>query len=184
MFVDKKSWHARVYGWWYTNKYSNRYRSSTPDSTNLCPYMRAVMFWAPLRLWFWDWVSMFTFRNTEIPMNLVTIPVTYITALKMMGYATYTGKLVMIVLGLGILALGIVITLAAALVLWAQRYKLGRKVLDKFFVPIGECLTVAVKKSRISGFFELLHALLRSAHDGVCPPVDFVEGNAEPSILT
>ena len=51
MEISKKSPIDRIYAWWHQAKYG-----STPDHdyTNLCPYVRAVLFWALPR---WIWLS-------------------------------------------------------------------------------------------------------------------------------
>lgn len=48
MKISRNSWHARVYSWWYREKHGY-YPSS---GVNLCPYVRAVLFWAHLRFLF------------------------------------------------------------------------------------------------------------------------------------
>ena len=49
MIVDKSSWHARLYFWWHKQKRPN---GSEPTVVNLCPYVRTVLLWAPLRFVF------------------------------------------------------------------------------------------------------------------------------------
>jgi hypothetical protein len=54
MIVDKTSWHTRLYFWWHKAKYPNWPYPHWPEPTsvNLCPYVRTVLFWAPLRFVF------------------------------------------------------------------------------------------------------------------------------------
>lgn len=58
MKLSKRSWHTRVYLWWCSQKYDTpKYmpdggiklipRAERP--VNLCPYVRTVLFYAPLR---------------------------------------------------------------------------------------------------------------------------------------
>lgn len=42
--VDRNSWHARMYLWHRRQKGQH-----FTNSVNLCPYMRTVLLWAPLR---------------------------------------------------------------------------------------------------------------------------------------
>lgn len=172
MVVARNSWHARVYKWWYCNKYGSY---SYPRTTNLCPYMRAVMFWAPLRLLFWDWVKMFSFRGCEVTTNVVTIPLMWVSVAMLLGYLDYKAKLVFAILGFIVVALIIVVSILVSLIIAAQNYKVGRKITDWFFKPIGDGIVKVVTKAKVPTFLDLIHALLRSAHDGVCPPVDFID---------
>lgn len=48
MKISRNSWHARVYSWWYNEKHGH-YPSG---GVNLCPYVRAVLFWAHFRFLF------------------------------------------------------------------------------------------------------------------------------------
>src|SRR5258708_4377141 len=49
MQIDSRSWHAKVYQWWY-----KRNRGYKAETTNLCRYCRAVMFWSWLQPLFVD----------------------------------------------------------------------------------------------------------------------------------
>ena len=54
--VKASSWVDRIYNRWYHDKYD----SLPPEHVNLCPYLRAIMFWSWLRLIFLNdspWVS-------------------------------------------------------------------------------------------------------------------------------
>jgi hypothetical protein len=45
MTIDRNSWHARLYCWWYTRKHHGDF----PTTANLCPYVRVVLLWCWLR---------------------------------------------------------------------------------------------------------------------------------------
>ncbi len=49
MTIDKNSWHAVLYRAWYCSKH---WGNEPVGAVNLCPYVRTVLFWAPLRLLF------------------------------------------------------------------------------------------------------------------------------------
>lgn len=68
MTISKESWHYRVFNWWFTHK--NGY--SNPSYINLCPYMRAVLFWSWLR-WLWIDGRIGTFRVPVIPITLISL---------------------------------------------------------------------------------------------------------------
>lgn len=65
MTISKESWHYKVYSWWYKHKYGYRH----PSYINLCPYMRAVLFWSWLR-WLWIDGRIKSFRVPVIPITL------------------------------------------------------------------------------------------------------------------
>lgn len=46
MTISRNSWHARVFLWWYQQKHPYEFEGR---SVNLCPYVRAVLLWGPLR---------------------------------------------------------------------------------------------------------------------------------------
>jgi len=50
IIIDRRAWHARLFGWWYREKHGQELQ----QTVNLCPYVRVVLFWAPLRLLFLD----------------------------------------------------------------------------------------------------------------------------------
>ena len=45
MIIRSSTWHAKVYRWFIKDCGSDY----APYTANLCPYMRTVLFWAPLR---------------------------------------------------------------------------------------------------------------------------------------
>ena len=47
MVIDRNCWHARLWRWHQAQKGYN-----PSGSVNLCPYVRAVLFWAPARFIF------------------------------------------------------------------------------------------------------------------------------------
>lgn len=47
LIVKANSWHYRVYTWWLAQS------GAKPKTLNLCPYMRAVLLWAPLHGVMW-----------------------------------------------------------------------------------------------------------------------------------
>lgn len=152
MIVDRNSWHARVYSWWYSKKYDFPFEKTR---SNLCPYMRAVMFWAPLRALFLDSIQLFRVWKTDIYLNWFLIPITMYVAPKLLGYFNYDTKMVFWII---YMAVGLVCGVLglAALVIYV-------------FHPDG--LGVS-KKVESASFYRLLSEYLRSAHDRVCPEVE------------
>jgi hypothetical protein len=96
--VRRKSWHARIYKWWYEHKYPNpigagKSSFDRKQRTNLCPYVRAVVFWAPLRFIFWDWVELLHWGPRYVlTLNMLTIPTLLYSVPKIVGYWSYDMK--------------------------------------------------------------------------------------------
>lgn len=51
MTIRKASWHYKVYSFWHKGKYGNH---PFDNFVNLCPYMRAILFWSWMRWIFID----------------------------------------------------------------------------------------------------------------------------------
>lgn len=162
MTVDRNSWHARIYLWWYSNKYD--YRDAAKASSNLCPYMRAVMFWAPLRFLFWGWAILFHVGDKAIRLCYFTWPLFLYSLPVTLGYASYRAKIILLIIYgdtvLGALSLGVII----GSVYLCQLFKVGDR-LDAKLQP-------AVRRRQLSSFFSLIQSYLRTFHDGVCPEVE------------
>jgi hypothetical protein len=160
--VSKKSWHARIYIWWYELKYG----SFTNTSVNLCPYMRAIMFWAPLRLLFTDAITFFEIESLgDFP---VCPPVFVIPALlygipKMLGYWSYDLKMGFWLFYVIAVVIVISILIAAGIVSIVKNQSV-----KSFF-------TKTVETTHLSTFGGLLSAFFKSVHDGICPPVNLEE---------
>lgn len=146
LVAGRSSWHAGVYRWWYAQKYNLKF---TNDTTNLCPYVRAILIWAPLRFLFNPRYKLF-----GIKVNFVTTPLAYFAIAKYLGYLTYTGKFIMF----GLAIIGVCVSALVLIICWIENSKFPEKVGDK----IGE-----------SKFTQLVSAYSRSIHDGICPPIEF-----------
>jgi FtsH-binding integral membrane protein len=149
MTIKRNSWHARIYAWWYTNKYNH----INPDYINLCPYMRAVLFWAPLRMVFWDWIKIW-----KIPINCLTIPVILYLLPVLSGYESYTLK--QVVLFFYALVVGIALggTIIIGIIYLGEEYGKPQVVL-------------VASKMRETSFIQMIGEWFRSFHDGICPTI-------------
>lgn len=154
MKISKDSWHCRLYCRWYTTKYHH-----TPnDYSNLCPYMRAVMFWAPLRALFGN-----MFRIRQIALGYFTVPIFFLAIPQPLGYLSYTAK--MVLWSLWILAIGMVICFG---IIGTINYCFSRNGLN-----ITSPIVKKLDRLSESSFFDLIRAYLRSAHDRICPEVSW-----------
>lgn len=165
MKIDRTAWHTRIYLWWYGHKYSS-YEAVDKKVSNLCPYMRVVMFWAPLRFVFSTWVELFEIRGVTVSLNFLTIPVLLWIAPILAGYANYNLKMC-----LWLMYLSLVCIAAGLAFLFGIAY---------LFASDGKNLAGPLCKAvKTSSFVSLFQEYLRSAHDRVCPEVEFAAGNKE-----
>ena len=161
MKINVKQWHTRLYLWWYRNKYHHQ---KYGNSTNLCPYVRAVIFWAPLRAVLWNWVELFKVKNFAFTLNMIAIPALAIIVPKLLGYFSYNWKM----------ASWVVVAIATAAIICAS-----------IIMAIGTWIYGVLWRRRLargdrppkppSKFFELLKEYGRSFHDRVCPEIE-IEG--------
>jgi len=159
--VSYHSWHSELYHWWYEKKYGH---PKAQPVSNLCPYMRVVLFWAPLRILFWDWVEVF-----GIPTYLISFP-TILAAIPIIGYLRGHHKFaarMWEIYGLSIaiiLAFILLIYIIASIERWAKRRKANR--VEKPPKPPGV-------------FWPMVGAYMKSGHDRICPEICFI-GAPEP----
>lgn len=200
MQVERNDWHARVYMWWYLNKYyssSGRWRRCRESPaqkkvSNLCPYMRVVMFWAPLRALFWNWLVLFRIKNFEVTLNMLIIPFLMFSLPPLAGYVSYILKLILWAFTIVTWAGGALALIAIGGYLLMDRHFLPYLV--RKFPPTGESDEEVLARHRRESekerkkyekrkkrqesterFFDMLFEFFRSAHDRVCPEVEFVE---------
>ena len=156
MTIDRNSWHARMFIWWWEHKYGygsfDRHQQFWGKSTNLCPYCRAVMFWGPLRLitmrcWFVFWPAVAAILN--------------VLAIRKWGRIFWTTELK--VIGITVLYVTAVVGTLVIIAHLKERFKKSRSKRRK---PTNE-----LPKSGPS-FFELLRMKAQAAHSRICPLVE------------
>jgi hypothetical protein len=176
MKIDKDSWHCKLYCWWYTHRYPQKlidhehiWNNTTQDYdiittqismqqySNLCPYMRAVMFWAPMRAVTWNWIKI-----GKVPLNAITIPAAVLAFPFLLKYP-YSHRVWLIYLVVLITATGAVLILSGI-------YFVSKRVpwIKKKFLPV-----VVQYGPPVASFGKLLHEYLRSFHDRICPEVEW-----------
>jgi hypothetical protein len=145
--VNSNSWHTRLYKSWYKRKYGREHNGSF---TNLCPYMRAVMFWSWMRPLFMTkyW-------------NLIPITALLIEVPRWAGMLSYNLKTTLYLVYGVASGMGVIITGAFWL---AEAFDKGK------LEPITETA---------ESFGNMLVAYGRSAHDRVCPEIEIIRGNYE-----
>jgi hypothetical protein len=177
--VNRNSLHARIYLWWYEHKYKDNYAKKDKPGTNLCPYMRAILFWAPFRFIFWNWVKVYEWSyDMYISLNMLTIPflMTFIPLLAGFGsYKLKKGLWIVDLVILGVAALiGVVCLLVLLIGIMIEEYKSWKsKQPEK---------PKKIKVKTTSRFVKLLKDFGRSAHDGVCPEITFTNTDGEVEV--
>lgn len=180
--VSRESWHTRIYLWWYWQKY----HLHKQGSTNLCPYMRTIIFWAPIRAIFWDWIKAFSIPlwdgdKLQISLNALTIPSLLFTFAKLIGYHAFVPKLVFLIFTMAVIFSFAIFGLLEVVHSFSQyKRRIGRSKrpnYPSFYpTPVSPKLPGRLERSFKAvygwGFWALLREYLKSAHDNVCPPVE------------
>jgi hypothetical protein len=181
MNINGNSWHCRVYKWWYYNKYGQQteaawdenyrltYVPVTKENSNLCPYMRAVLFWAPLRAIFFPWIKL-----GAVPFNALTIPVILYAIPKLLGYLSYDVKYRIFRL-YAVLAICLVVVALIFGLAWTAAKLFKTPVAKKIEGGLIARIDSALEKIVDSDFWPLLKEFFRSAHDRICPEVNWKE---------
>ena len=155
MKISRENWHFKVFAWWY--KESHKFCYSTYDTSyNLCPYVRAIMVWAPIRFLFTGW--------KRAPLTIATI------FALLNGYVYHKGGMnaihkeeMIVILGLtsfaGVAVLTGVVVGAVELVEW-----LKHTVFKKDQFP---CELVS--------FWNVLAGYTHAVHNKVCPLLTFTQ---------
>lgn len=171
MQIDSNSWHCKLYKWWYSHKYPTKntilgwdkednpiYEFIQPKTnSNLCPYMRAVLLWAPIRALFWSWISVW-----KIPLNVFTF-LSIFAALPLLVHGEVRHKVLLLYITF---VLALVIFSSVVFILYLLFY-------EKILNPVFQSLSSLFSKVEQYSFFSLLCEYLRSAHDRVCPEVSW-----------
>lgn len=146
MKLKKNSWHSSVYLWWYNWAYPSDHPKVDLPSANLCPYVRAVLLWAPLAFLYtnayfeWGWIAPWLATLYGIP--------------KLIGFVSYNAKTVIF----GAEGLLLVVALIIATI----------EGISKIFKKKSWW-----KKIKRSEVIQIAGAYARATHDRVCPEITF-----------
>lgn len=160
MQVNRNSWHCKVYRWWYFKKYGV---PKWNEASNLCPYMRAVMFWAPLRAIFTPAIKL---GKMELPFNLVTIPSILLLFPLMLPHGAMK---VFFVVYMCVTAVTLCLAVLVGVVLLSQW--IDNKT--NFREHVATKSKAVVHRVTNHGFWSLLGAYIQSNHDRVCPELNW-----------
>jgi hypothetical protein len=160
--VDYNSWHARLYYWWYRRKHKYPKENNV---SNLCPYMRAVLIWAPLRILFDDWVVVS--ESPKITLNAITIPLMLIIFAVIEQFRRPKfAHVIWVVYGI-ITTLLIFFFILNAVIEAIKEWR----AMNKWNKPPKPPKAKKVKKP--SEFGKLVTAYFQSGHDRICPELTF-----------
>src|SRR5271156_4771340 len=156
MQISKNTWHYKVYDWHFQKTCGRTledYQRSWGHTVSLCPYVRTILLWAPLR-----WI--FT------PPRLWYLLSGASLAMVWDDYRVH-GVPGMVALGVALFALAIVVG-----TLWLVVTLSGK---------LGTFLRKRSKTTVTVNFSTVLHERLKAAHEGICPFITFVgEEGPEP----
>jgi hypothetical protein len=171
--VSKESWHARFYLWWYYAKYGY---SGVKTNSNLCPYVRTVLVWAPFRWWF---------RQGKIlgfHVAWVTWPLLALSIPQPLGFFSYRLKIAMWIM-VGILFLG---ALGSSLIMGITFLIIASNDRWRWVAPVQVWLIQKFRhlrwkkdyyeypeKKKGPTFWSLMGARIRAGHDRICPELEF-----------
>ena len=149
--IRKSTWHARVYTW-----FQNDCGSRDTDVANLCPYMRTVLFWTPLR---WLFISG-RIGPVRVPLAVyLSLPVALPAIVA--SIFGWEGGVAVLTLYLAFLMTGI---LSAAL---CGTIYLTNKMLSR--------------ARAIDSFLDVCAEYISAIHSKICPTIRFTNGNPPES---
>lgn len=155
MRLNRTSWHYKVYAWWWRNKYiyEDEY-PHLPDRANLCPYVRAVLLFAPL--------AYFASLNIVKKIGWV-LSIAFALVVCLMALFVLTAILVgLFLLSWTELAKGIGIILGAVFICWFVT-----KLAD------GLVLSIRLGHHNPNTTWNMGKAFVKSLHNKVCPFITF-----------
>lgn len=161
MNVSSSSWHAKLFRFHQKMKYG--YETGV-TYTNLCPYMRTVLFYWWLRWLFLSGRISFKGYSLRVPIFVWAVVAGYAPGTA--GMFSYHLKVVLHAFEAAI-AFG---TLVIGLFMFANRNG-----------AMDDAANVAVDKiddgfEKVSGFVALLLGYLRTFHTAICPSIKIVDG--------
>ncbi len=83
MIINKSKWHYKVYKW---------FKGKSPTTSNLCPYFRTVMLYAPLKYLFYKG------KIKKVPVPTIVVPPILFEIPRLLGIVSYEAKMCLYVL--------------------------------------------------------------------------------------
>lgn len=174
LIINSNSWYNRVYEWWHFDTYGWKNGSGPANTVNLCPYMRAILFWSWLRLFFWR-ASNGRSGKLRTVANIISwfsLLVDFNLAVSILSYHGH-GKPISVwfmffIEGIVVFCAGSVLGLIV-LAMWSNDKRIERKMLRGEYNEDGTSLP----------FIRVVKTWLHGVHNHICPIVT-VEPNHLP----
>jgi len=156
MNISSSTWHYKVFEWWAKAKYGYVPYRVEEEGYNLCPYVRAVMFWGPLRFLFTDTWQKLVMTLAAI-VAMLTGLIYHLAGIKGLQRELAAFVFVFVLAAFIATIIGIIWSLAKF-----EQYLRSKNV--KVGVP-----------EVVSSFAEVLVDYAKAIHDGICPKIKFVK---------
>ena len=158
MKIKQASYVDKIYKWWYMEKYSEY----PPKYVNLCPYLRAILFWAPLRFLF-----LCKFAWVRVPLLGVVLGAIESVALATSIYVyslpspeMFTGSLFLLQLFVLIWFTGHMFLFIAFFVWLTNEHNLERRFLESAPAKLVDEIVALVEEKA------------KAAHENICPTIE------------
>lgn len=170
--VNTDSWHVKVYKWWYRTKWPHK---GKPERTNLCPYVRTVLIWAPIRWLFYQG----RIKNIRIP--YVFIPTFLLSIPQPLGYVSFTIKWLLwrlnLIFACAAVVLGIVVGVTYISLALDEKYSFTAKYRKSQVLrqrrQLQKELDAERKPKQGPSFWQLIGRRIEAGHDRICPEIEF-----------
>lgn len=153
MIIQTDAWHYRVYCW---------FKKREPSYANLCPYVRTVFIWAPLKFLFVGWVWKIPFAALFWPPLLFELP-------RWVGMVSYNAKEFIYAVYVFLASVAGAIAVSALLVWIFSKEGLG------FGAATIKVVAYPFRAAAKTSTWEVLKAYIKAAHDKICPIVRFTK---------
>jgi hypothetical protein len=153
MNIKVNSWHYKVYCW---------FLGYEPSQANLCPYVRTVFLWAPLKFLFTGWIWKVPFAALFWPPLLFEIP-------RWVGMVSYNAKeTIYIIYSIFGAIASFCLLIAGVCYLWCEVLDL-----DHPFEIIGRAVGRSARTVASTKISTVVRAYVKALHDKVCPIIRF-----------
>jgi len=177
MEVNYESWHAKLYRFHSRMKYG--WEQGAYRGSNLCPYMRTVLFYWWLR---WLFISgKVGVKKFKVQNPLLIALTVFFFGPGWLGMVSYNLKHALLVVDM---IAALIVTVVAIVI--GARWTARRLSRVKGLKMLGDGTVHAIESTveTTFGFFHLLGRYIDTFHDKICPHISFVEPNATLSSST
>lgn len=166
MKIDFNSWHARLYRLHHRMKYG--WEPNSYYGTNLCPYMRTVLFYWWLR---WLFIDGKIKIGKRIPVPAILAAFVFFFGPGLAGIISYVFKCLLIGLDSIVVIVALVVGFVTLFVVVKKKVA-NSKFHDAVLEPVADAT---------GSFIQLLGEYTQSFHNKICPHIDFVDDGESKS---